>query len=422
MDEEELSNSVWSTIQDNSPILSLENICIELIASSPYIIDLIPSFQFLPNNIIQTIARQALNKGSINDNNIHKFIFEEQQEQQELIINNYSFNNLNDNSSIKLCGLSSVNVSQRVLLPLLCSLKFLYELDLNRCNVIGEHGFIQLFESNALKNIKILKLSRSIELTDKALITLASNILDPGLLILDISRCIQITDIGVIAILKKSPNIEQLELYTNKQLTAKSIDQLSENCQNLKRINIGRTSLESNSVSNLLSKAIELHALIISNCKWLTSSVIAAIATKNLIFLDLSGANHIPFQKLGEALQLSMNPYGFTTIYFSGCNQIIDPIIKIVALNSPNLKSLYLSNCSAITDTSLEYISFCTELQVLNLCLCRNLTIDALCKTLVKLPNLKTLYLSRCQRIESKLFTILSLYCKKITNVGSCKL
>ncbi|KAL9642528.1 hypothetical protein ABK040_011095 [Willaertia magna] len=96
--------------------------------------------------------------------------------------------------------------------------------------------------------------------------------------------------------------------------------------------------------NDLNKKKFFLNESILGNCQLKILSLKSCIKLKNLVL-----------QKL--FLYCSKNLFNLNELNIEGCRQIIDNNLKLIVLNCPNLKKIYLSGCYRLTNNGIIYLS-----------------------------------------------------------------
>lgn len=218
-------------------------------------------------------------------------------------------------------------------------------------------------------------------------------------------------------LIKRSPNLTELNLLESRRLTQDGVALLSP----LTRL----TSLHLDTCENLTDsgvkslKELPLRSLALSNCSQITDTGIKNITEfKNLQHLLLSQNKKLTgnclhtLSTLSNLHSLTLNDWphftdddleklvrylpGITSLNLSGCRQLTDQGIAHLTLLT-QLKSLNLSGCDKLSSTGLKHLSTLTHLEELNVSHCYNVTDECL-QSLNALP-LKRLYLNHCYKL-----------------------
>lgn len=258
-------------------------------------------------------------------------------------------------------------------------------------------------------------------LTDKhlMLITLAT-----GISRLNLSGCTRISEPLIGKLLYQNLNLVTINFSNIFSLPANILEYISDNCPNLKALNIGNCELvEDTGMVQIIKRCPYLNRLIIPNCRKLTDVSLQILSEKeDLIELDISGCEG--FHNADTLSRLVSRNRGLKELSMDGCTEL-SHFITFLNLNCEldAMRALSLNNLPDLKDSDIELIT-CkfSKLNSLFLSKCIGLT-DSSLLSLTKLSqSLTTLHLGHCYEITDIGVQCLLKSCKNITYIdfGGC--
>ncbi|KAL7694204.1 putative parkin co-regulated protein [Plasmopara halstedii] len=246
-----------------------------------------------------------------------------------------------------------------------------------------------------------------IRLTNKSLVAIARACFK--LTKVDLSGSLRVQDEGILAIVINCPLLQKINLTMCRRITDRSILALAKH-----------TSLT-------------LDEIILDRCLKISGPAIRCLfkSQRNLRSFScarcpkVQGADFYSFQPLKTKTSCALS-----TLDVSGCAGLDDVgVAALVASNRKTLRSLNLSTLHSLNGATFTTIAQCTELQSLNLSLCRTLNNQDLSAIASGCPQLLTLLLSGCialddlgiKSLASKALSLQQLsleFCYNITDEG----
>ncbi|XP_065920253.1 F-box/LRR-repeat protein 20-like isoform X4 [Dysidea avara] len=335
-----------------------------------------------------------------------------------------------------------------------CSPKWL---TIHKCKAVTSKGLVHI--TGMLSQVETLQLRKLPGLIDS--VTVCFNV---GELLthLDLRECEAVTDVGLMALLKRCPNISILNVAYLSQLTNKSLqtaasclgknlleldaakvyhitnvatEAIADNCPNLTMANFDDClKLDGLGICKM-ARQCNLKVLQISYCFGIKSQALGQILQsdrlqENLVELvlfrlifDPSVATHLEmFSSLSElslcgmiyrtsvvAMNLPIevidaivtNCHNLETLMLAYCKEVDDTVVLSIAKHCPKLKRLSLRRCK-VTDSSVcEVAIHCHDLLLLELARIHKLTDKCVIALAGNCPYLEELYISGCTMITS---------------------
>ncbi|XP_065920251.1 F-box/LRR-repeat protein 2-like isoform X2 [Dysidea avara] len=349
-----------------------------------------------------------------------------------------------------------------------CSPKWL---TIHKCKAVTSKGLVHI--TGMLSQVETLQLRKLPGLIDS--VTVCFNV---GELLthLDLRECEAVTDVGLMALLKRCPNISILNVAYLSQLTNKSL-QTAASC-------LGKNLLELDAakvyhITNVATEAIadncpNLTMANFDDCLKLDGLGICKMARQcNLKVLQISYCFGIKSQALGQILQsdrlqenlvelvlfrLIFDPSVATHLeMFSSLSELsLCGMIyrtSVVAMNiftaiGHQLSKVDLSNCTQLTDDVWDVlVKCCTSLETLcmkairdlsspklaalftdkkraslfrciDFSVCKNLPIEVIDAIVTNCHNLETLMLAYCKEVDDTVVLSIAKHCPKLKRLS----
>ncbi|XP_044500507.1 F-box/LRR-repeat protein 3 isoform X2 [Mangifera indica] len=239
----------------------------------------------------------------------------------------------------------------------------------------------------------------------------------PSLQIIDVSRCESVSSSGIISVIKGHSGLLQLKagycflelsttaLYNMKglknietiiidgaKLSDSSLHFISTNCKSLVEVGLSKcVGVTDMGIIQLVSGCVNLKIINLTCCHSITDAVIYAIA----------GSCH-----------------SLVCLKVESCHIITEKGLYQLGLFCLLLEELDLTDCCSVNDKALEYLSRCSELSILKLGLCTNISDKGLFHIASKFSKIRELDLYRCVGIGDDGLASLSTGCKKLKNLN----
>ncbi|XP_040571299.1 F-box/LRR-repeat protein 20 [Lepeophtheirus salmonis] len=301
---------------------------------------------------------------------------------------------------------------------------FLRELSLRGCQAVGDNALATF--SQHCNNIESLNLKYCKKITDRTAQSLS--LYCHKLQYLDLSSCSAISDLSLTALSQGCNNIYHLDISWCDLVTAKGLKALSDgcrklqhfiskgclhisdealihlarNCKLLQTVNIqGCRNVQDDGVILLAENCPDLRYLCVSNCGHLTDSTLLALASNcpQLSKLECAAVSQLTdtgFQALAKNCHL------LERLDLEECVLITDATLSVLSAYCPRMESVSLSHCELITDEGIRQLGLSpcssehlTVLELDNLPLITDTSLDHL----VSCHNMQRIELYDCQLI-----------------------
>lgn len=251
--------------------------------------------------------------------------------------------------------------------------EILRKLNLTGCERITDSSIKELTEN--CENIRILSLNGCTKLTAESIIYIAKNC--PNIETLNLSGCAYVTDEALIEVSKRAEYLKELVLDGCTQITDTSITEIAKNCPDLRHLSLrGCMRVTGNFLPELGKNSPFFATLNLEDC-YLTGEGFEALAKNcpKLKKLELEGCvfieppysglvNNQKYLTLEKDVQKQLEQ---NVLSMKDCGNLTDRTMACLTKKYPNLIKIYLTNCRALTDKSLNEIAQnCKNLQVLN--------------------------------------------------------
>lgn len=259
---------------------------------------------------------------------------------------------------------------------------------------VTDAGLQSLAESAKLQSIQLCWLP----ITDTSLQIIAQS--SPGLISVNLNNCSKITDQGIKDLSFKCRSIQSLFLKGATGIKDDGLRAIGENLQDLKQIDLADLSFVTEAglkdpfsrAKNLVSVTLPIKA---------TDEVIAVIGLhlSKLEVLNMAGANKITDVSL---IALSKGNLALTSINLTECDRITNTGLKALGSGCKEIQSLNVNYCEELNDEGM--VSFILETSKLQSLHAERVPITD--KTLHALAshatNLKVLNLEGCENITAE--------------------
>ncbi|MCL7039382.1 hypothetical protein MKW94_011157 [Papaver nudicaule] len=298
--------------------------------------------------------------------------------------------NLNiTDASVAVIGHYGLNVTHLALTGLKC---------------IAERGFGVMGMGQGLQKLVSLAITSCPGLADRALELIGKGC--PNLKNLSLHKCSFISDNGLVAFTKNSLSINRLRLHECNMISQYGVLAAISNCSlELKELSLVKCKGIKDFASELhLTPCSSLQSLTIGGCPDFGTNGLAALGRlcPQLQHIDISGLAGVT--DAGFLSVVENCKAGLVKVNLSGCMNITDSSVKSLArLHGETLEVLKLDGCSRVTDESLASIALnCEMLKWLDVskCAITDLAIELL--SYAKTVELKTLFLSGCSHITDE--------------------
>ncbi|GBL87412.1 F-box/LRR-repeat protein 7 [Araneus ventricosus] len=192
---------------------------------------------------------------------------------------------------------------------------------------------------------------------------------------LDLTDCYCLEDLGLITILRNSPQLSHLYLRRCVQITDGGVKAIASYCTMLKELSISDCILVTDfGIYELAKLGSNLRYLSVAKCDQISDAGIKQIARHcyRLRYLNVRGCEAVSDHSM-ELLARSCSRLRALDI---GKCDVTDSGLRVLSEHCPNLKKLSVKSCDLITDQGIQSIAFyCRGLQQLNIQDC-NISVD----------------------------------------------
>ncbi|KAI3979291.1 hypothetical protein MKX01_007767 [Papaver californicum] len=279
------------------------------------------------------------------------------------------------------------------------------DLALTGLQCVAERGFWVMGKTQGLQKLVSLAITSCPGLTDLALESIGEG--SPNLKNVSLHKCSLISDKGLVAFTKNSLSIKSLRLHGCSRISQYGVLAVISNCGlKLKELSLVRCKGIKDIVSeaHVHTPSKSLHSLTICDCPGFGSNILAVLGwlcpqLQNIDASGLSGVTDAGFLSVVENCEA-----GLVNVNLSGCMDITDSsIISLARHHGGIIEYLNLSGCSRVTDESLTSLAAnCCILLHLDVSKCAITDSGITSLSYAKMPDLKTLYLSGCSQISDK--------------------
>ncbi|KAI9486601.1 MAG: hypothetical protein EXX96DRAFT_549692 [Benjaminiella poitrasii] len=248
---------------------------------------------------------------------------------------------------------------------------------------------------------------------------------------LNLSQCFYITDEGFKALVEYMPHVESMDLNSCWLLTDKSLALLGAACPRLTQLDLSNCRKISDiGIFKLLDEkashgSSQLVDLSLSYCKKLsdmTMGHLAEFCSNTLASLNIQRCTRVTDQ--GFVKWSDTQFPALKTLNLTDCSFLTDQAILHLIAAAPNISSLSLSFCCALSDSAIEGLSSLSELQHLDASFCGAAVSDISIKALLSSSlreTMQSLNLRGCVRItDTCVRTILDWGQLETLNISQC--
>jgi F-box and leucine-rich repeat protein GRR1 len=247
----------------------------------------------------------------------------------------------------------------------------LLEIDLADCRALGDDAVTALLTEG--QNLRELRLSHCIRITDHAFLNLPWGMTFESLRILDLSDCNDLTDNGVQRIIDAAPRLRNLVLAKCRQITDRAITAITKLGKNLHYIHLGHCArITDVGVQSLVRLCNRIRYIDLACCVNLTDQSISQLATlsklKRIGLVKCSNITDVSIYALATRRTSDGEPLGSPThaapsvlerVHLSYCINITLAGITALLNNCPRLSHLSLTGIHAFLRDDL--LVFCRE-------------------------------------------------------------
>lgn len=312
---------------------------------------------------------------------------------------------------LKRVNLRGCNITDESIKVLSSNCRQLEDISLDDCHRLTDEACLQMAKN--CSKLTSLNLA-SCNITDRSLEAIGQGCQD--LKLIDISNCNSIRPAGIASLARDCQDLVSFisKACSRDTINDESLHILGTWCHKLKLVNLnGCSAITDVGIGNLAQGCTQLVSLCLSRCHEITDQSLIHLAGSchQLRFLGLNDCINLTdsgFYVLTQNCKLLEN------LDLEDCSQITDQTLLYLTNNCSNLKRLALSHCDKITDEGIKYIgnseTYCLSLQYLELDNCTQLT-DTSMDHLTYCKHLKRLDIYDNNRIThqaiKKLFTFL---------------
>ncbi|KAG7387698.1 hypothetical protein PHYPSEUDO_013825 [Phytophthora pseudosyringae] len=222
-----------------------------------------------------------------------------------------------------------------------------------------------------------------IKLTDKSLVAISRAC--PKLTKVDLSGCSRVRDDGIIAMAANCPKLQQVNLAMCRRITDRSIVALAQHASlSLTEVVLDRClKVSGPAIRFLVRTQRNLRSFSFARCP------------------KVQGADFYHFEQLAQAQRTLSICCELSTLDLSGCAGLDDRgVAALVTTNRFTLQSLNLGALPTLGSAAFAAIARCTELESLDLSLCRTLQNNDLVAITTGCTHLSTLLLQGCVALD----------------------
>ncbi|KAK7284399.1 hypothetical protein RJT34_19144 [Clitoria ternatea] len=239
----------------------------------------------------------------------------------------------------------------------------------------------------------------------------------PLLKAIDVSRCDCVSSSGLISVISGHGGLELMGAgYCLSELSAPLVECL-ENLKQMRIIRIDGVRVSDFILQTIGTNCKSLVELGLSKCIGVTNKGITQLVSGcgNLKILDLTCCRFITDAAISTIADCCPD---LVCLKLESCDMVTENCLYQLGSNCLQLEELDLTDCSGINDIALKYLSRCSELLILKLGLCTNISDIGLAHIACNCPKMTELDLYRCVRIGDDGLAALTSGCKKLTKLN----
>ncbi|KAI4301744.1 hypothetical protein L6164_034991 [Bauhinia variegata] len=239
----------------------------------------------------------------------------------------------------------------------------------------------------------------------------------PQLKAIDVSRCDCISSSGLTSLIRGHSGLVQIDAgYCLSELSAPLVECLK-NLKNLSMIRIDGVRVSDLTLQTIGTNCKSLVELGLSKCVGVTNKGIMQLVPGcgNLKILNLTCCHFITDAAI---YAIASSCPKLVCLKLESCDMVTEKSLYWLGSNCLLLEELDLTDCSGLNDKALKYLSKCSELSVLKLGLCTNISDIGLAYIAYSCPKLAELDLYRCACIGDDGLAALSSGCKKLIKLN----
>jgi F-box and leucine-rich repeat protein GRR1 len=223
----------------------------------------------------------------------------------------------------------------------------------------------------------------------------------PRLQGLNISGCQKISNSSLIRLAQRCRYIKRLKFNECSQIQDRTVLAFAENCPNILEIDLQQCRLIGNEpVTALFTKGNALRELRLGGCELVDDTAFLSLPSnrtyEHLRILDLSNSTAITDRAIEKIVEVASR---LRNLVLQKCRNLTDAAVYAISRLGRNLHFLHMGHCSQITDDGVKrLVTMCNRIRYIDLGCCQNLTDDSITK-LAALPKLKRIGLVKCANI-----------------------
>jgi F-box and leucine-rich repeat protein GRR1 len=223
----------------------------------------------------------------------------------------------------------------------------------------------------------------------------------PRLQGLNISGCQKISNDSLVRLAQRCRYIKRLKFNECSQIQDEAVLAFAENCPNILEIDLQQCRHIGNEpVTALFSKGNALRELRLGGCELVDDSAFLALPPnrtyEHLRILDLSNSTAVTDRAIEKIIEVAPR---LRNLVLQKCRNLTDAAVYAISLLGRNLHFLHMGHCSQITDDGVKrLVANCNRIRYIDLGCCQNLTDDSITR-LATLPKLKRIGLVKCTSI-----------------------
>lgn len=278
------------------------------------------------------------------------------------------------------------------------------------------------------------------QLTDNAVSVLCRSL--PALTSLTICDCPNLTEQSLISVIAMTPKVHTLNMWGCTAVTAAAIQLFIRHTPQLQNFGLSFCPGITDSALANMSKLSELKSLQFESCAQITDKSLAGIASNNILTINLRRCPKLTSVGIEECVK---NCPSVQTLNLAQCNLTTQSVYNMI-LASRNLRSLDLSGmkelddatlllitkselqskmvsikldeCLEISNTAVQQIfANCTNLQVISLCFCKQLTDDSFNTLSPRNYSLTSISLGGCGSFTNTTIEKIAQCCPKLKDL-----
>eukprot|EP00039_Didymoeca_costata_P014117 m.224292 g.224292 ORF g.224292 m.224292 type:complete len:816 (+) comp15950_c0_seq2:367-2814(+) len=268
------------------------------------------------------------------------------------------------------------------------------------CSDVTDAGAVAMHEGTNCKKLQWLDLSHCRNLSTQGLQHLFSacgrNLVSLMINELPAVRAGVLETIGNTCL-----QLQHVSMLGCKNVTDKAIRCLA-GCEKLMRLQLSKNDkINGIGIRGLIRTSKSLTHVTLTRCSMLAAEALSCLATCNIVYLDVSHCPSLPDAGI-RAFVEGPGPSRFLqSLHLSHCTSLTESGFMQIGLRLKCLTHLYLRYCEGVTDNCFDSMTSLNRLELLDVTGCVAITDDALLSLgSVLRPTLRSVYLAECSNIS----------------------